>query len=133
MYFAVLNLKLHLERLINGTITQLRAHLPPLLSFTLSTRKKSKAKMFVFFNFLVLFASKLALGLPEVSQHYNFISQIPTSSERVRGHKLYRWMEIFHCGYDRKFMKAIKVYRRCNRVPPESRCLLYLPCRSGFV
>lgn len=108
------------------------------LNGTVCERKKCKNKYLFIISlfYLRLLSLLVAPDLQEVSQHYNFISQIPTSSAEVRDQEQeqYRWMKIFQCGlYDREFMKAIKVYRRCNPVPPESRCLLYLPCRSGFV
>lgn len=74
----------------------------------LTAKKNSR-----FFCFKGL-VSIVVLELQEVSRRHNLISQIPTSSEEVRGQRLYRWMELFQPGCDGDFMKAIKVYRRNN-------------------
>lgn len=137
-FIKYLNLSCIWKHNLSGSVTQLRPHLSQFILqiFIVFWKKKKRLKCFLYFTSLFyLRVSNLivALDLQEVSKHYNFISQIPTSSVEVRGQRLYRWMVIFQCGCDREFMKAIKIYRRCNRVPPESHCLLYLPCRSGFV
>lgn len=64
-----------------------------------------------------------ALKLQEVVQHNNFILQMPTALRRlgVRSSRL------------KLFLPRNKCQTTKKAAPPESRCLLYLPCRSGFV
>lgn len=76
----------------------------------------------------------VALDLQDVSKHYNFISR--KSHQRRRGEGVRNCTDGWKyssVAATRGVYESNKNNKNLSTVPPENHCLLYLPCRSGFV